>query len=130
MANAFKKSRADYPLGILAIYDNGGRTADRYCVVFTPFSHDGQLVYNILYMSSCPTQPQGVASLGETRVRPTRGKGEWVISFDSLPEECRKCAEACLDGREIECPHCGGMVPELVASGPHAGERCRVCVSH
>lgn len=47
-----------------------------------------------------------------------------------LPPACRRVVEEQLRGREIECPHCGGMSPELIAAGPHAGERCRVCVSH
>lgn len=130
MSTRFKKSRADYPLGILAIYDNRGRTADRYCVVFTPFSVDGRLCFPTLSMSAHPTHPQGVGIHSEYERRPTRLPGDRVISFDALPEECRRCVEADLRQTEIECPHCGGLGPELIAAGPHAGERCRVCVSH
>lgn len=130
MTTGFKKSRADYPLGILAIYDNGGRTVDRYSVVFTPFDCDGELVFPTLSMSDHPTHPQGVGMRGETRQRPTRQPGERVIGMDDLPADCRRFVEDDLRGREVECPHCGGLGPELIGAGPHAGERCRVCVSH
>ncbi len=130
MTTRFKKSRADYPLGILAIYDNRGRTADRYCVVFTPFAHEERLWFPALHMSEKPSHPQGVGTTAEYERRPTRLPGDRVISFDALPADCRECVEGWLRQTEIECPHCGGLGPELVAAGPHAGERCRVCVSH
>ena len=126
----FKKSRADYPPGILAIYDNGGRTAARYTVVFTPFASGGDLWFSTLTMSANPSHPQGVGLRGEYSSRPTRGRGDRVISLDDLPADCRRCVEDDLRHWEVECPHCGGLGPELIAAGPHAGERCRVCVSH
>lgn len=126
----FKKSRSDYPLGVLAVYDNGGRTADRYKVVFTPHRCDGELAFPTLSMSARPSHPQGVGTMGEYRQRPTRGRGDRVIAMSDLPEDCLHCVDSYLGGREIECPRCGGLVPELVSSGPHAGERCRICVSH
>jgi hypothetical protein len=129
MATAFKKSRADYPLGILAIYDNRGRTTDRYSVVFTPFSSNQQLWFSTLSMSANPYHPQGVGVMSQSNRRPSR-MGSIVIPFHSLPADCQRCVEDCLRENEIECPHCGGLVPELIAAGPHAGERCRVCVSH
>jgi hypothetical protein len=130
MSFGFKKSRADYPLGVLAIYDNRGRTVDRYCVVFTPFAEGGRLWFPTLCMSEHPTHPQGVGVMGQQETRPTRPLGGLVIPFGRLPAECRECVEDYLRGNEIECPHCGGLGPELIAAGPHAGERCRVCVSH
>ena len=66
----------------------------------------------------------------EVTHRPTRRAGERVISMDDLPDDCRRCIEDDLRQREVECPHCGGMGPELINAGPHAGERCRVCVNH
>jgi hypothetical protein len=131
MTAMYRKSRADYPPGILAIYDNGGRTADRYCVVFTPFADDdGWLHYPTLTMSAHPTCATGVGMHGEYDRRPVKLPGDRVIGMADLPAECRRCVEADLRGHEVVCPHCGGVGPELVAAGPHAGERCRVCVSH
>ena len=126
----FKKSRADYPPGLLAIYDNGGATIDRYTVVFTPYNFFGGLRFPTLTMSANPTHPQGVGLRGESTRRPTRSPGERVIGLDDLPDDCRRIVEEELRDREVECPHCGGLGPELIAAGPHAGERCRVCVSH
>lgn len=130
MTTAFKKSRADYPLGILAIYDNRGRTADRYSVVFTPYNFFGGLRFPYLTMSENPSHPQGVGMHGESKGRPTRHRGERVIRFCDLPAACQQIVREDLCDREVECPHCGGTGPELIAAGPHAGERCRVCVSH
>ena len=92
----FKKSRSDYPDGILAIYDNGGRTSDRYCVVFSPIVSDGRQWFTTMYMSEHPTHPQGIGLTGEHATRPTRGRGDRVISLDSLPAECRECVEGYL----------------------------------
>jgi hypothetical protein len=130
MTTAFKRSRADYPLGILAIYDNGGRTSDRYMVVFTPYNLFGGLRFPTLSMSAKPSHPQGVGLRGEVTHRPTRRPGERVIGMNALPDDCRRCVEDDLLRSEVECPHCGGLGPELINAGPHAGERCRVCVNH
>lgn len=94
MTTRFKKSRADYPDGVLAIYDNGGRTIDRYCVVFAPFVADGRNYFPTLSMSARPADPQGVGVHGEYERRPTRLPGDRVIAFDTLPEDCRRCVEA------------------------------------
>jgi hypothetical protein len=89
----FKKSRADYPDGVLAIYDNGGRTADRYCVVFAPFVTGRQHWFTTLNMNDRPYHPQGIGMTGEHAVRPTRNSGDRVISIDAMPPHCRQCVE-------------------------------------
>jgi len=133
MTTIYRKSRADYPPGILAIYDNGGKTADRYTVVFAPFADDeGGLHYPTLDMGATP---QSVCMSGEYDFRPTPGRGRKsmmgrVVGMTDLPRDCRRVVERHLRENEVICPRCGGAVPELVAAGPHAGERCRICATH
>jgi hypothetical protein len=72
-------------------YDNGGKTFDRYTVVFTR----GKRVY--LGMSAHPSHPQGFGqhgewSKGESSIDwPTYGHLGKKIAFEQLPEECQKC---------------------------------------
>lgn len=93
MITQFKKSRSDYPDGVLAIYDNGGRTIDRYCVVYAPFTVEGRNYFPTLSMSASPTHAQGYGIHDEYERRPTRLPGDRVIPFDAMPEECRRCVE-------------------------------------
>jgi hypothetical protein len=94
MTTRYRKSRSDYPEGVLAIYDNGGSSIDRYCVVFAPFAVDGKNYFPTLHMSERPIHPQGYGIHGEYERRPTRLPGDHVIAFDALPEECQKCVES------------------------------------
>ena len=80
-----RKSRADYPDGVLGIYDNGGLrdhrgewrgSADRYTVVYDGETDErGQTFYPYLAMSERPFHPQGIGIHGETPFRLTRGPG-------------------------------------------------------
>ncbi len=87
----FRRSRRDYPAGVIAIYDNGGKTIDRYEVVFTPVDSDGVQFFPILYMSPDPFHPQGVGQHSETLFRPTRMPDQRVIDWADLPERCKQC---------------------------------------
>ncbi len=85
-----RKSRADYPDGVLGIYDNGGLrehrgewrgSADRYTVVYDGKTDErGQTFYPYLAMSERPFAPQGIGIHGETR----------CIAFEDLPEDCQR----------------------------------------
>ena len=87
----FRVSRVGYPKGVLAIYDNGGKTIDRYTVVYTPWELDGVPVFPYVGMSGAPFHPQGFGQHGElVGIRPVRGPGERVIAFSDLPEDCQK----------------------------------------
>lgn len=72
-------------------YDNGGRSADRYTVVFT--GRRGGGVY--LTMNSEPFHPQGIGQHGATarsweRIdRPTSGHLGKRIKFEELPRDCQ-----------------------------------------
>jgi hypothetical protein len=75
-------------------YDNGGRSADRYTVVFTGrYRHlmGGQFYY--LAMSSQPFHPQGVGLSGSSQTQidyPMYSHIGKKIGFDKLPPDCKK----------------------------------------
>ena len=76
------------------IYDNGGKTYDRYTVVFTrpeKFGMKGQTIF--VGMSHDPFYPQGFCqhgALDKPIDRPSYGHIGKKIGFDALPEDCRK----------------------------------------
>lgn len=73
-------------------YDNGGRSADRYTVVFTG-RYKGRQGCDYLAMSAYPFHPQGVGQHGWNKNvidRPSYGHLGWKIKFSDLPEDCQK----------------------------------------
>ena len=99
----YKKSRANYPDGVLGIYDNGGRSADRYTVVYAPYDLDGTLWYTYTAMSAAPYHPQGVGMYGETTHRITRDTAGKTINLEDLPEACQRVVAEDL----ASCRYCG-----------------------
>jgi len=105
MRNTYRRARTDYPKGVFAVYDNGGKTFDRYTVVYTPYplpSEDfphktGTPVFEYVTMSDSPFHPQGFCQHGESvGQRPTGGWGGTcgkVIRFEDLPEDCQQVVE-------------------------------------
>lgn len=92
----FRRARKDYPAGVIAIYDNNGKTADRYTVVFEPYTlpKDGRVysgcdVYPYLGMSGAPFHPQGVGMHGESVGRRIVLRDK-VIRFEDLPADCQR----------------------------------------
>jgi hypothetical protein len=79
------------------IYDNGGRTADRYTVVFTGryarrVGQDRGYTL-VLGMNSCPFHPQGIGICSEYGYRidwPTYGHLGKKIKFATLPADCQQ----------------------------------------
>jgi hypothetical protein len=102
MRNTYRRARTDYTAGVVAIYDNGGKTADRYTVVYTPYPYPhgdypntyvGKPVFGYVCMSGAPFHPQGVCQHGESIGR--RPTGGWdgcrkVIRFEDLPADCQE----------------------------------------
>jgi len=86
-------------------YDNGGKTADRYCCVFTGrYTHKTNGSHFDLCMSADPFCPQGVGMTGESDTVIDSVNGSWGgvavgkkchlgtrILFKDLPEDCKKC---------------------------------------
>lgn len=72
------------------IYDNGGKTCDRYTAVFVKKIND-EFVY--LGMSEHPCHPQGIGQHGFNHSlvdRPTSEHLGKLIKFEALPIDCQK----------------------------------------
>jgi len=120
----YRRSRTDYPRGVIGIYDNAGQrneTADRYLVVFDPIVHDspemrsyyGRETFPILSMSGSPYHPQGICMHGETPFRPTGGwqsgpnSAGRTINFADLPADCQRAVKQDLLPCCEQCGCCG-----------------------
>lgn len=81
----------DAPEFILACYDNGGKTCDRYTVQFGGTLWEPGLGRNVFYlgMSNSPTHPQGFSQWGEMPATNRTGFGKKVRWLD-LPDHIRK----------------------------------------
>lgn len=94
-----KRSRKQWtesaPEYVLACYDNGGKTCDRYTVLFGGSLWDASLGRNVQYlgMSGAPTHPQGFSQWGEMPSNNRASCGKHVRWLD-LPENIRSHAIA------------------------------------
>jgi hypothetical protein len=79
---------------IKAIYDNQGKTADRYTVVYDEKVNSAPGLYNCLSMSADPFHPQGVGQHGSAM--PGRHLGK-RITVEQLPTACQKAVTQDLD---------------------------------
>ena len=70
---------------IMAVYDNQGKSLDRYTVVLHEFA-DAENHYTCLAMSSNPTHPQGIGLHSSCKMGKHMGKR---IKFYQLPSECQ-----------------------------------------
>ncbi len=92
----YRRSRPDYPKGVLGIYDNGGKTTDRYTVVYEPYDIEGEQHWPITDMSGAPFYPLGVCLHSCYNFRITSsvwgnksGSGR-TIDFADLPADCQR----------------------------------------
>lgn len=67
------------------IYDNGGKTADRYTVVYMTLP-ESRGCYAAVGMNAEPFHPQGIGT--HTSAMPGRHLGR-RITFDQLPHDCQ-----------------------------------------
>jgi|SRR3990167_122138 len=93
----FRRSRTDYPKGVIGIYDTGNdKFVDRYTVVYEPYKEvDNTFVYSYVTMSADPFWPLGFCQHGSDTCRPVASWGNnggcgKVIRFEDLPEDCQK----------------------------------------
>ncbi len=96
----YRRSRKDNPKGVVGVYDHGGKTMDRYTVVFEPFESYGSTYFPCLYMSDAPFNPQGVCMHGVTegyRITGGWGTGRKVIPFTDLPPDCQRAVRLDLE---------------------------------
>lgn len=74
-------------------YDNGGKTADRYTVVFTGryrVKTENQFIY--IGMSEMPFHPLGIGFHGESSIQIDRPSYKHLgkkIKFTDLPKDCQ-----------------------------------------
>jgi hypothetical protein len=83
----------DCPPEVLALYDNGGKSADRYSVLYTVTHIDARGVTWLFGrgMNSCPNHPQGI---GMSFERPAHELAAWrhrekKTKWTALPKEVR-----------------------------------------
>lgn len=69
---------------IKAIYDNGGKTADRYTVYYD--AEPRGKMYQCLGMDDRPFHPQGFGQHSSGMLGAHNGKR---ITFDALPDDCQ-----------------------------------------
>lgn len=102
-----RRSRARWlegaPKALLAVYDNGGRSADRYTALYgapiwTP--EYGRKV-PCRFMSKYPSHPQGIGLSGEVPAWNRAPFGRKVRFLD-LPPDVRRCIVA-----DCSCDECG-----------------------
>lgn len=72
-----------------SVYDNGGKTADRYTVISSDDikNKDVRGMVDMLGLSDNPTHPQGFSQFGQGQVGSHLGK---KIRFESLTPELKK----------------------------------------
>lgn len=86
------RNTIDHPRGKLVckIWDNGGKTFDRYTIVFKARRYDYRLYWPYLGASENPFHPQGFGQHGESS-EPMGGKHLGKrIAFEALPEDVQR----------------------------------------
>ena len=88
----------DCPDGVLAIYDNRGKTADRYTVFYRPPVVEGgftDMYLGYRCMSENPYHPQGVGMWGELRAYEVAAfrysQRHRACKWSDLPERVKDC---------------------------------------
>lgn len=77
-------------------YDNGGRTFDRFTVVFLPGPVSGQKLYPCLGMSLDPYHPQGFGQHSEGVCGRHLGRR---VRLCALPKPCQRAVDRDLESR-------------------------------
>lgn len=76
---------------LVCVYDDGGKTCERYTVCFLETSFvqraTGRKAYVFVGMSQNPFHPQGIGQHGECEIGRHLGKR---IRFADLPEDCKR----------------------------------------
>ena len=71
----------------IRIYDNGGKTFDRYTVIYMDFPERMTGVYEAVGMSTNPFHPQGFGQ--HCTAMPGKHLGK-RIQFKDLPDDCKR----------------------------------------
>lgn len=70
----------------IKVYDNGGKTIDRYTVIYLDLKENNNC-YSAVAMDNNPFSPQGFGQHVIARLGRHNGK---LIRFDQLPDDCKK----------------------------------------
>jgi len=87
---------------ILGIYDNHGKTVDRYTVVYDEIETSRMLrgrtidLYSCRGMSEDPFHPQGYGQIGTAQIGEHLGT---PTAFDLLPDKCKKLVLMDIDAK-------------------------------
>lgn len=79
-----------YPKGVKAVYDDGGKSIDRYTVYYSDrkaWGYDGGKLWPCVAMNAVPFHPQGFGQHSSGMLGRHNGKR---IPFEDLPEDCQK----------------------------------------
>lgn len=94
-----RRTRAHYldgaPKGLLAVYDNGGKSCDRYLALYGEpwWTPDMGTTLPARSMSSNPSHPQGIGLSCEVKSYDRAAFGR-LIAFSELPIAVQRCIEA------------------------------------
>ena len=83
--------------GIKAVYDDGGKSIDRYTVYFSNPKDWGITqtgIYPCVGMNGAPFHPQGFCQHSEGMLGPHNGK---KIRFKDLPKDCQRAVRRDLE---------------------------------
>lgn len=80
------------PKALLAVYDNGGKSADRYTALYGAPLWEPEMgtMLPARFMSTYPSHPQGIGIFGEHPAH-ERGALGRKVRFLDLPEPVRRC---------------------------------------
>ena len=78
-------------------YDNGGKTCDRYTVVYMDQQHPQEGVFESVGMNGAPFHPQGFGQHGGAMPGKHLGRR---VPFESLPADCQKLVRQDLSTEE------------------------------
>jgi hypothetical protein len=98
----------DCPKGVLAIYDNGGKTFDRYTVFYKPTEPLKDIYAPIGYrgMSEHPSDPQGFGQYGEMAAWEAREYRSSIYrdscKWTDLPEDVQRCVRNDCSDLEVQ----------------------------
>ena len=83
------------PKALLAVYDNGGKSFDRYTALYGAPLWEPSYGRKVpaRFMSEHPSHPQGFGIFGEVESH-TRASLGRKVTFASLPPDVRRCIEA------------------------------------
>ena len=91
-----RRTRAHYldgaPMALLAVYDNGGKSADRYLALYGApwWTPDMGCTLPARSMSSNPSHPQGIGLSCEVKSYDRAAFGR-LVRFRDLPEPVQRC---------------------------------------